>query len=66
MSKVSISAASQASDLSRPGRDDLQYGEYAGLAVAHGLAHALWTDSRRRRTFDKEIYTTVLRKRDLR
>ena len=59
-------AASRASDLSRPGLDELQYGEYAGLAVAHGLAHALWTDSRCRRTFGKEIYATVLRERDLR
>ena len=59
-------AASRASDLSRPGLDELQYGEYAGLTVAHGLAHALWTDSRRRRTFGKEIYATVLRERDLR
>ena len=59
-------AASQASDLSHPGRDGLQYGEYAGLAVAHGLAHPLWTDSRRRRSFGKDIYTTVLREPDLR
>ncbi|HEX6700117.1 MAG TPA: sialidase family protein [Gaiellaceae bacterium] len=59
-------AASRASDVSRDDTDELDYGEYAGLAVEHGLAHPFWTDSRRDRRLDKEIYTTVLRERDLR
>jgi hypothetical protein len=58
--------ASRPSDVSRRDTDGLQYGEYAGLAVAHGLAHPLWTDARRKRSLDKEIFTTALRERDLR
>jgi hypothetical protein len=59
-------AASRASDVSRHDTDGLDYGEYGGLVVSHGLAHPFWTDSRLRRTKNKEIYTTVLRERDLR
>ena len=58
--------ASRASDLTGATADSLQYGEYPGLAVAHGVAHALWTDSRRWRARDKEIFATAVRERDVR
>jgi hypothetical protein len=37
-----------------------EYGDYEGLAVANGVAHPIWTDSRRLRSLQEEIYTTTL------
>jgi hypothetical protein len=39
-----------------------EYGDYEGLAVANGVAHPIWTDSRRLSTRAEEIYTTALRR----
>jgi hypothetical protein len=36
------------------------YGEYQGLAVAAGVAHPVWTDSRQTATLSEEIYATAL------
>jgi hypothetical protein len=53
-----VHAASVASDESQPGAR--QYGYYQGLAVAHGVAHPIWTDTRNLRTRAEEIYTARL------
>lgn len=37
-----------------------QYGDYAGVAAAGGVAHPIWTDSRRLGTLGEEIYATAL------
>ena len=50
-------AASVPSDLSR---SNFSYGEYAGVVVAGGVAHPVWTDGRRLRTLGAEIYTAAL------
>jgi len=53
-------AASVASDETQPGADPREYGDYEGLAVANGVAHPIWTDSRNLATRAEEIYTTTL------
>jgi hypothetical protein len=60
-----VRAASIASDETRPGADLRQYGDYEGLAVANGVAHPIWTDSRDLRTRGEEIYTRRLAEADL-
>jgi hypothetical protein len=42
------------------GRLKREYGDYEGLAVAGGVAHPVWTDTRRLRTLREEVYTTTL------
>jgi hypothetical protein len=37
-----------------------EYGDYQGLTVAAGVAHPIWTDTRRLRTLREEVYTTTL------
>jgi hypothetical protein len=61
-----VHAASVASDETGPGADLRQYGDYEGLAVANGVAHPIWTDSRDLATLGEEIYTTALSEADLR
>jgi hypothetical protein len=41
-------------------RGGREYGDYEGLAVANGVAHPVWTDSRRMRVLREEVYTTTL------
>jgi hypothetical protein len=55
-----VRVASVASDETQPGTDARQYGDYEGLAVANGVAHPIWTDSRDLRTLGEEIYTSRL------
>ena len=55
-----VHAASAPSDETQPGADARQYGDYQGLAVANGVAHPIWTDSRDLPTRAEEIYTTRL------
>ena len=43
-----------------------EYGDYEGLAVAGGVAHPIWTDTRRLRTLAEEVYTTTLSERSFR
>ncbi len=45
------------SDETRAGADDFAYGDYEGLAVAGGIAHPMWTDSRDLPLRGEEIYT---------
>ncbi len=60
-----VHAASIASDETEPGADLRQYGDYEGLAVANGIAHPIWTDSRKLKTLAEEIYTTRLTEADV-
>jgi hypothetical protein len=54
-----LAAASGPSDQSGGGADPFEYGDYEALAVADGVAHPFWTDTRNKG--DKgEIYTTRL------
>jgi len=53
-----VRAATVPSDESQPG--GRQYGYYQGLAVADGVAHPIWTDTRDLGTLSEEIYTTRL------
>ena len=55
-----VHAATVASDETQPGADPREYGDYEGLAVADGVAHPIWTDSRDLGTLREEIYTTAL------
>jgi hypothetical protein len=53
-------AATAFSDETRRAAASFQYGDYAGLAVAGGRAHPIWTDSRDLASLGEEIYTTTL------
>jgi hypothetical protein len=55
-------AASVASNESLPGAR--QYGYYQGLAVANGVAHPMWTDTRNLGARAEEIYTARLTRAD--
>lgn len=61
-----IRAASVASDATQPGASPRAYGDYEGLAVANGVAHPVWTDTRDLSTLAEEIYTTRLTLADFR
>ena len=62
-----VRAASVASDETAPGaRQSFGYGDYAGLVVAGGVAHPIWTDTRDLKRLREEIYTTTLTVADLR
>ena len=60
-----VHAASVASDETVAGALG-QFGYYQGIAVANGVAHPIWTDTRDLGTLDEEIYTTALSEADLR
>jgi len=53
-------AASAPSDETQPGADPREYGDYEGLAVANGVAHPIWTDSRDLAAKADEIYTAAV------
>jgi hypothetical protein len=61
-----VHAASVPSNERAPRADSLhgklkrEYGDYEGLAVAPGVAHPVWTDTRRLRSLREEVYTTTL------
>ena len=40
-----------------------EYGFYQGVAAANGIAHPIWTDTRRLATLNEEIYTARLSER---
>lgn len=61
-----IRAASVASDATQPDANLRAYGDYEGLAVANGVAHPVWTDTRDLSTLAEEIYTTRLALADFR
>jgi hypothetical protein len=54
-----VRVASTFSDETQPGAA-FQYGYYQGLAVANGVAHPIWTDTRHLHTAGEEIYTARL------
>jgi hypothetical protein len=54
-----VPAASVYSDETQKGAA-YEYGYYQGLAAAHGVAHPIWTDTRRLKSLGEEIYTTRL------
>ncbi len=54
-----VGAASVASDEAERGANRVGYGDYQGLAVAGGLAHPIWTDSRALGTLEEEIYSAT-------
>jgi hypothetical protein len=60
-----VPVASLPSDETQPGADSRQYGDYEGLAVANGVAHPIWTDSRHLATLGEEIYTAAVSEADL-
>ena len=39
---------------------EFEFGDFQGLAVANGIAHPMWTDTRDADILGEEIYTTVL------
>jgi len=53
-----VRAATVPSNESLPGAR--QFGYYQGVAAANGVAHPIWTDTRRLRTLKEEIYTARL------
>jgi hypothetical protein len=56
-----LAVASVASDETRvPAEVSFGFGDYEGLAVAAGVAHPIWTDSRDLGRRREEIYTTAL------
>ncbi len=62
---VPVRAASTASNMTVAAASFFQYGDYQGLAVANGVAHPIWTDSRDLATLQEEVYTTVLTEAEL-
>ena len=60
-----LAVASAPSNETQPGANPYEYGDYEGLAVANGVAHPIWTDSRDLATLGEEIYTTRLTEADL-
>jgi hypothetical protein len=57
-----VRAAAEPSDESLPGAR--QFGYYQGVAAANGIAHPIWTDTRRLGTLKEEIYTARLTRQD--
>ncbi|HEY3183336.1 MAG TPA: sialidase family protein [Gaiellaceae bacterium] len=55
-----VAAATTFSNLTVKAATSFEYGDYAGVAVANGIAHPMWTDSRDLATSAEEIYTTAL------
>ena len=55
-----VRAARVPSNVSVRGASEFQLGEYAGVAVADGIAHPMWTDTRNLASRGEEIYTTAL------
>jgi hypothetical protein len=57
-----LRVAGASSDESLPGAR--QFGYYQGVAAANGVAHPVWTDTRRLATLKEEIYTARVTKAD--
>jgi hypothetical protein len=55
-----VRAASAPSDETQTASDAFGYGEAAGLVAAGGVAHPLWTDTRRAVDAGEEIYATAI------
>jgi len=61
-----VHAASNRSDETQIAADRVGYGETAGLVASTGVAHPMWTDSRRLLADREEIYTAAIPARQLR
>jgi hypothetical protein len=59
-----VAAASVFSDETQKGAA-YEYGYYQGLAAANGIAHPIWTDTRKLATLNEEIYTARLAEADM-
>lgn len=59
-----VPVASAYSDETQKGAS-YEYGYYQGLAAAGGIAHPIWTDTRRLPTLGEEIYTARLAEAEL-
>jgi hypothetical protein len=57
-----VRAASVFSDETQKGAT-FEYGFYQGVAASQGIAHPIWTDTRRLATLNEEIYTARLSER---
>jgi hypothetical protein len=57
-----VRAASVFSDETQKGAA-FEYGFYQGVAASQGIAHPIWTDTRRLATLNEEIYTARLSER---
>jgi hypothetical protein len=60
-----VRVATVASNLTVPPARHFEFGDFEGLAVARGVAHPIWTDSRELQTAREEIYTTRVTFRDI-
>jgi hypothetical protein len=60
-----VRAASVSSNETVRTASEFGFGDYEGVAVANGVAHPMWTDSRDLKVFREEIYTTVLTRTNL-
>lgn len=60
-----VRVADIASDETQPRARRFEYGDYQGLDVSRGVAHPIWTDSRRLREAREEIYAAVLTEADV-
>jgi hypothetical protein len=63
---AAVAATTMPSNERQLGADPHGYGDYEALAVAGGIAHPLWTDSRDLPTRGEQIYTTTLTDTDIR
>ncbi len=61
-----VRVATVGSDETNDGARRFEYGDYEGLAVSRGLAHPVWTDSRRLKEKREEVYTAALTETDVR
>jgi len=55
-----VRAASKPSAETQTASDPFGYGEAEGLVAAGGVAHPLWTDTRRALDANEEIYTAAI------
>ena len=58
-----LRAASERSDETQTASDPLGYGDAEGLVAADGVAHPVWTDTRRALDLNEEIFTATIRAR---
>jgi hypothetical protein len=60
-----VRVATVASSETVPPARRFEFGDFEGLAIADGVAHPMWTDSRELQTAREEIYTARVRFADL-
>jgi hypothetical protein len=60
-----VRVADVGSDETQAGARKFDYGDYEGLDVSRGVAHPVWTDSRRLQRAREEIYAAALTEADV-